>query len=361
MEIFVMIHLSFFTKYPTQGATSRYRSFMFAFRLSELDYNIELQSFMDIRYLSDLFAKKPKNKIRIFLSYCARLFAVLRSSDHLIIERELFPFMPYGFERLFLCRKRYILDFDDNVWEDYREKFLLEQKYDSLVKHAAGVIVGNDYLEHYVKKLNPNVIKIPTVVNLEPYKATSSLQKFDRFTLVWIGSPITYRYIEAFALTFQKLAENFDFDLIIVASKALELRRIEGVSMKFFDWSSETEPFFLKQSHVGIMPLTDDPFSQGKSGFKLIQYQAAGLPMIASPIGENNHIVEHGINGFLASDTADWLDALRQLLSSQELYKSMSDHSTTKSYDYSIQKYFPIYKNFIDETFTPSKMGKELC
>lgn len=347
-----MTHLSFFTKYPTQGATSRYRSFAFASRLAEMNYNIEIQSFMPVGYLARLFSNQPKQKFQIILSYVERSIATLRSSQNIIIERELFPYLPYGIEKWFLKGKNYILDYDDNVWEDYRGKKLLEGKYDDLVKHAAGVIVGNDYLEHYVRKLNLNVIKIPTVVNLEHYKTASSLQKFDRFTLVWIGSPITYCYIEAFALTFQKLAENFDFDLIIVASKKLELQRIEGVSMKFYDWSSETETFLLKQSHVGIMPLTDDSFSQGKSGFKLIQYQAAGLPMIASPVGENSHIVEHGINGFLASDTAGWLDAVRQLLSSQELYKSMSDHSKTKSYDYSIQKYFPIYKHFMDTIFS---------
>lgn len=346
-----MINLSIFTKYPTQGATSRYRSFAFAWRLSEMNYNIEIQSFMDTSYLADMFSKKSKNKIRIFLSYCERLFAVLRSSDNLIIERELFPYLPYGFEKWFLKGKKYILDYDDNVWEDYRNKKLLDRKYDHLVKNASGIIVGNQYLEEYIKRYNSNVIKIPTVINLDHYAIDSSIAKFDRFTLVWIGSSVTYRYIEAFASTFQELARSLDFDLIIIASKTLKDRAIPDVSMKFHDWSSETEITLLKQSHVGIMPLDNDSFSQGKSGFKLIQYQAAGLPLVASPIGENNVIIEEGLNGFLPQTQDEWINVITELHSNPIVYSACSEYSLKNAHHFSIQKYFPIYRNFIDKMF----------
>lgn len=347
-----MINLSIFTKYPTQGATSRYRSFAFAWRLSEMNYNIEIQSLMNTSYLADMFSKKSKNKIRIFLSYCERFFAVLRSSDNLIIERELFPYLPYMFEKYFLKGKKYILDYDDNVWEDYRGKKFLEEKYDHLVKNAAGIIVGNDYLEFYVKKLNPNVIKIPTVINLDAYQANASTQKFDRFSLVWIGSTVTYRYIESFAHIFKELSKNLDFDLIVIASKALEAKALSGVSMRFYDWSSETEASLLQQSHIGIMPLDDDSFSQGKSGFKLIQYQAVGLPLVASPVGENRVIIQEGMNGFLPQTQAEWIEAITKLHNDHDMYKRYSKYSYSNAYNFSIQKYFPIYKDFIDHQFS---------
>ncbi len=347
-----MTNLSFFTKYPTQGATSRYRSFAFAARLAQMDYNIEIHSFMPIGYLRDLFAGRPKPKAAIIVSYLARLLEVLRSGENLIIERELFPLIPYGVESFFLRRKKYILDFDDNVWEDYRGKKLLEGKYDRLVQNAAGVIVGNVFLAEYVRGLNPNVIHIPTVVDVDRYRPAPGEKRFDRFSLAWIGSPVTYRYLEAFAPTLRMLAEHIDFDLIVIASRALESRAIPGVSMKFYDWSAETETALLKQSHAGIMPLDDDPFSRGKSGFKLIQYQAAGLPMIASPVGENRRIVGHGANGFLADTPGEWLEALRLLSTDAKLRTSMGDRALTGSYDYSIQKYCPIYRDFIDAVFS---------
>lgn len=347
-----MTNLTFFTKYPTQGATSRYRSFAFASRLSELNYNIEISPFMDIGYLADLFAHKPKRKLPILLSYCVRFFSALRASENLIIERELFPYLPYRFEERFLRNKRYILDFDDNVWEDYRGKRLLEGKYDRLVENAAGIIVGNDYLAEYVKQRNPNVIKIPTVINLEHYRPDPEASKFERFTLVWIGSSVTYRYIRSFAPLFRQLAAIVDFDLVIIASQKLASEAIEGVSMRFYDWSSETESRLLHRAHVGIMPLDNDDFSQGKSGFKLIQYQAAGLPMIASPVGENTRIISHGENGFLASGSDEWITAVQTLASDPQRYAAMSNLSTEKSRYYSLQHYFPIYRHFIDTTFS---------
>ena len=346
-----MKNISFFTKYTTQGATSRYRSFAFASRLLSHNYNLEMQSFMPINYLADLFARRPKKKFKIILSYFARFFAVLRSSENLVIERELFPYLPYGFEKWFLRGKSYILDFDDNVWEDYSDKFWLNSKYDKLVAGASGVIVGNDYLEKYVQKLNTNVIKIPTVIDLEHYKQIEE-EKFERFTIVWIGSGITYGYIEAYAELFVALSCKIEYDLLIIASKDLESRKIVGVSMRFEEWSSETEITLLKKSHIGIMPLTQDTFSQGKSGFKLIQYLASGIPLLGSPVGENKHIIQEGKNGFLISSNEDWIKAIELLYHDKVLRENLASHSQKNAYNYSIQKYFPIYKDFIDRTFS---------
>ena len=349
-----MKSLSFFAKYTTQGATSRYRSFAFAFRLLSYNYNFEIQSFLPIDYLDDLFSKRPKKKWKIILSYLDRFFSILRSSNNLIIERELFPFLPYGFEKWFLKRTQYILDFDDNVWEDYQDKSWLKNKYDKLVLNASGVIVGNDYLCDYVQNLNSNVVKIPTVIDLEHYQLVEE-EKFERFTIVWIGSSITYKYIEAFSELFVSLSKKIDYDLLIVASKELENRKIEGVSMRFVDWSSETEISFLKKSHIGIMPLTDDNFSQGKSAFKLIQYLAAGIPLIGSAVGENNHVIKEGENGYLVSTKEEWMSAIAGLYNDKDLIERIAINCEKDAYDYSIQKYFPLYRDFIDRTFDTAK------
>jgi glycosyltransferase involved in cell wall biosynthesis len=78
-------------------------------------------------------------------------------------------------------------------------------------------------------------------------------------------------------------------------------------------WDEETELSIGKYFDVGIMPLTDGPFERGKCGYKLVQYMAGGLPVIASPVGINSQIVEHNVNGYLASSTDDWLVAFSRL------------------------------------------------
>ena len=109
--------------------------------------------------------------------------------------------------------------------------------------------------------------------------------------------------------------------------------------MKFVDWSSSIEVEMLKKSHVGIMPLDNDAFSQGKSAFKLIQYLGAGLPMIASPVGENNKICENNSNGYLARTEDEWIKALTSLKTDQVLRERFAESSGEKAFEYSLQRY----------------------
>jgi hypothetical protein len=93
---------------------------------------------------------------------------------------------------------------------------------------------------------------------------------------------------------------------------------------------------------IGIMPLTDTPWSRGKCGYKLIQYMACGLPVVASPVGVNTHIVEHGVNGFLAASDAEWRDALYKLARDPGLRQKMGTAGRLKvETDYSLAAWGP--------------------
>ena len=117
--------------------------------------------------------------------------------------------------------------------------------------------------------------------------------------------------------------------------------------MHFADWSQETEVQELKTCHIGIMPLTDDAFSQGKSAFKLIQYLGAGLPSIASPVGENRKVITPE-TGFLANGAAEWIDAIRRLSEDKQLLRKMSEAARERAYEYSQLKYAPQLEKFLN-------------
>ena len=339
--------LTMFTRYSSLGASSRYRFFMYAARLrSEGTANVKVSSFFDDRYLRRLYNKRRASGINILKAYWRRLRDVCKADGLWLVEYELFPFMPYFIEKIFLRKNKYILNFDDNVWEKYNGKILLTGKYDKLCRNAAGIIVANDFLYDKVSKLNSNVIKIPTVVDLDLYSCDKP--KFDKFTLAWIGTPVTYAYLQKFTAIIRMLAEKYDFELLVIARKSLECRKIQGVNMRFENWSQERETDLLPRCHAGIMPLTDDEFSRGKSAFKLIQYLASGLPLIASPVGENVNVVEPGKNGFLADTPEGWDEALAKLIEDKKLYSTMRKNARESAGDYSIQKYFPVFKTFID-------------
>lgn len=347
-----MTNLSILTRYTSQGASSRYRYFLYLSRLLKNDYNLEVDSFFDTSYLNRVYSSNRKNLFKNFFSYLKRLIVVINSSDDLIIEYELFPYMPYFFEKFLLRNKKYILNFDDNVWDNYENKIFLKNKYDSLVKNASGVIVANSFLMNKVN--HKNIIKIPTVIDLDDYQE-NTISKNQKFSIVWIGTPVTYKYIKSFSNVFKELAKMIDYELLIIAKKSLESDAIDGVNMKFFDWSSSLEVKLLKESHLGIMPLQNDQFSQGKSAFKIIQYMAAGLPVIASNIGENNNVVSDGENGFLVANEDEWINKVSLLYSDEELRSKISNNALKESYEYSIQKYFDSFNDFVDKTFSERK------
>jgi len=342
--------MDIFTRYNTLGASSRYRYYMYAARMRDAGEQVNIFNFFDEQYLRCLYRGKNAGIFNILNAYWRRFKSLLKADDNLLIEYELFPFMPYCLERMFLKGRKYILNFDDNVWEKYAGKMFLSGKYDALVRNAAGVIAANDFLYEKVSELNENVIKIPTVVDLDLYQIETN--KFEKFTLVWIGTPVTYMYLEKYAETLRQMTEKYDFELLVVARKALENRSIDGVNMRFENWSQEGEIELLLRSHVGIMPLTDDEFSKGKSAFKLIQYSAAGLALIASPVGENIKVIDNGKTGFLADSPEEWLEVLGKLIDDKNLYSNMANAAHEASKDYSIQKYFPIFNDFIKESLS---------
>ena len=341
--------LSIYTRYDRLGASSRYRYFMYLDILRRAGWQPVIKPFFSNRYLKKLYRDGKKSRLSFAFAMLKRLLQLPFAGRNLLIEYELLPFVPYDIEKLLLRRRRYILNFDDDVWDKYHKTPNLKDKFDQLTRHAAGVIVANDLLWERCLALNPKVIKIPTAVDLELYHCDKP--KFDIFTVVWIGTPVTYRFLEQNAAILQEMAKAVDFELLVIAVDSLAKRTIPGVKMRFVNWSPEEEIELLMRSHVGIMPLVNDNFSKGKSAFKLIQYLAAGLPVIASPIGENCTVVNDGVNGFLAHKSRHWVKALKLLSTDRELYDKFAAAAKSSSQHFSIQKYGKFMLDFLDELF----------
>ena len=347
--------IGYYPRYDRLGASSRHRFFNYVERwLHDESAGLEnvIYPGLSDKYLQKLYRAGKVGKIDLFIEM-AKLFrrACFTACDAMVIEYELMPDLPYTWERKLIGDRPYILNYDDNVWVKYNHKPLLKNKFDALCRSAAGVIVANKFLQEKISQLNPNVCMIPTAVDLAAYKR-NNLPKFEDFTLVWIGTPVTYKYLEQHLGILQTVSRQLDCTLLIVADKRLEKQRpLSGVKARYVDWSPDSEAEYLLKSHVGIMPLTDDEFSRGKSAFKLLQYQAAGLPLIASPVGENNQVVTEGVNGFLAQSGEEWLQAVKSLRSDSALYCRLAAGAQLKAQEYSLEKYLPVFQNFILDSF----------
>jgi glycosyltransferase involved in cell wall biosynthesis len=136
-------------------------------------------------------------------------------------------------------------------------------------------------------------------------------------TVVWIGSPENLIYLEMIRPALARLS---------VRHPTLKMRVIcsqfplwPEINVESIAWSSASEAGSLAAAHIGVMPLTDDAWSRGKCAFKLLQYMAAGLPCVASPVGANTEAVIDGVNGFHARTVDDWERSLQSLIESPEL------------------------------------------
>lgn len=340
------LKLDICTRYNIDGGSSRLRYYLYQECLEKSGWLVRFFPFYGKKYLSKLYANKSV-KFERCIALLKRLLLSCFFHKNLLIEYELLPAIPATIEEWFLKKRNYILNFDDYVWAKYDNLPYLQDKYDRLIANAKGVIVANDILYQKVAKLNNNIIKIPTVVKLSSYQNEGIKQeKFTKFTIVWIGTPVTYHtYLENLAPVFQKLTSIFDYELLVIAKESLPI--IPGVPQKNIDWSEEVETTLLSKCHVGIMPLVDDQFARGKSAYKLIQYQAAKLPSIASPVGENINVIKHDYNGFLATTNEDWIKYLTLLNSDEKLLSLMGKRASDCAYEYSLEKYGPIFNQFL--------------
>lgn len=247
----------------------------------------------------------------------------------MVIQAELLPYFPGIFEKIFsLVGIRYILDYDDAIFHLYDQhrlglvRWLFSKKIAHIMQGAEIVIAGNSYIANYALKNGVRrVMVIPTVINLDRYPPyTRANARIPQFTIGWIGSPSTSKFLKLIAPALAKVCANGNVRVVLIGSGEIEL---PGVPVEIFPWHEDTEVDLMRDFDVGIMPLPDEPWARGKCGFKLIQYMACGLPVIASPVGVNSEIVQEGVNGFLPVDNAGWVKAFDFLRENEESQQNM--------------------------------------
>jgi glycosyltransferase involved in cell wall biosynthesis len=317
------------SRYSRLGSSSRVRSYQYLPHLKANGIDVTVAPLLGDDYIRDVYAGRRKNLGDLLSAYLRRLWYLIKSDhfDLLWIEYEILPWLPAWAEAI-LSRLGvpYVVDYDDAVFHRYDMhpnslvRGLLASKIDAVMSRAALVIVGNDYLADRAMRAGAKRLEcLPTVVDLDRYpvgpKGENSV-----FTIGWIGSPITARYLHAVEPALSEVCKSSNARLVLVGSGQVKLK---GVPLEIRPWLEETEVVDIQSFDVGIMPIPDDPWSRGKCGYKLIQYMACSRPLVASPVGVNQKIVENGVNGFLATTIRDWGNALQALRDSSNLRKCM--------------------------------------
>ncbi len=337
------------TRYDRAGPSSRYRFYQFLPYLEKESFEVSVSPLFNEKYVDNLYSDRlTKNFFNLLSAYLRRTCKLLfdRNYDLIWMEKEPLPWLPASIEKL-LCTSSvpYVIDYDDAIFHRYdkNNNFLVRtvfsNKISQIMIRANVVIAGNQYIADYARKTGVEKIEIlPTVVDTDIY-SQKNYKRNGNFNIGWIGSPSTSRHINVAALALKEVSKNNDVQFSAIGALEKDVIEIPG---QLIPWQGETEVHELNCFDVGIMPLPETSWEKGKCGFKLIQYMACGLPVIASPVGVNKEIVEHGVNGFLAGDTKEWIQYLEELKKNPGLCCKMGSAGRKKvESNYSLQKIAP--------------------
>lgn len=266
----------------------------------------------------------PLAAAQLALDALARLPDVLLSGryDATLVQRSLVP----GFEPLVrLLRGRRILDVDDAIWLEG----LGGRQVPFLARSVDEVIAGNAFLAEYFSAHCPRVHVVPTAVDVR--RLAVKRKETGAFTVGWTGTSGNFPYLGWVGEPLRQfLARHPDARFLAIADRNPQLvLGVPDVQMAFRPWSRETEVSGLAEMDVGIMPLEDGAWARGKCSFKMLQYMAASLPVVVSPVGMNQEVLGLGEVGFGPTTAREWLDALETLYSEREAGREMGRRGRT--------------------------------
>lgn len=242
--------------------------------------------------------------------------------------------------------KKIIYDFDDAIMYSpshparYSPSHL--NSFRRSAKLADVIIAGNSYLAEHAQRFNNNVKILPTGLDTKLYRVRIKRSDDGKIRLVWIGSKSTLEYLAEIKPALEQIGLHYhNVVLRIICDEFFDLRNLEVEKHR---WSLEKQVEDLTTSHIGLAPLPENRFTRGKCGFKILQYQAANLPVVASPVGVNSEYVHNGIMGFHASSIQEWIDRISELIDNVELREQMSSAGRAQA-----------------QRFDTAAVGKQLC
>lgn len=329
----------FVVPYPHGTAASqRFRFEQYLIILENANFEVKFHSFLTPKAWKVLYAKghlftKLIEICKGFFHRYSLLFSI-KGYDYVFVHRETAPLGPPLFEWLAVkvFRRKLIYDFDDAIWipnvSESNKIFMFLKRFgnvETLCRLAFKVSCGNSYLSNYARQFNQNVVYNPTTIDTEQLHNPSLYPEFIREkkkVIGWTGTHSTIRYVEQLVPVLEKLDRLHDFVFLVIsdAKPGFSLPNLQ-----YIRWNKNTEITDLMKIDIGVMPLQADAWSEGKCGFKALQYLALGIPAVVSPVGVNSEIVSNGFNGLICDTEHEWFEGLNLLLSDDEAYQTMAN------------------------------------
>ncbi len=325
----------------------RFRFELYEGLLKKNGFKVTTHSFIDshdYKYIfrSGFVFQKTLSVLKGFFRRFFLLFRV-KKYDFIFLQLGATPVGPPVFEWILakLLKKKLVYDFDGAIWlhqeseKNHVPRVLRNvDKVPLICKWSYKVSCGNEFLCNYARQYNQTVVYNPTCVDTEQHHNILANHDVDKVTIGWTGSFSTLKYLYMVQPVLKRLQEKYDFNIKVICNQQplLGLKNVQYV-----EWTAENEVAELATCQVGLMPLSQDEWSEGKCGFKLIQYLALEIPSVSSPVGVNKKIIENNINGYLCNSAEEWYNAMEKLILDKALRKRMGREGRKKiSREYSL-------------------------
>lgn len=251
-----------------------------------------------------------------------RALRLARRADLVVVLRKTFPAPLMALLRK--LSRRLVFDFDDAIFcnTDGSPSATRMSRFAAMAGACDHVFAGNAFLASTARRFTSKLSVVPTCVDAAKYAGDFD-KPADSVDLVWVGSSSTRKYlVEALPALRAAAARVPGLRLKIVADFDLP---DAGLPTSAVPWSAAAEAEALGSAHIGIAPMRDDDWSRGKCALKVLQYMAAGLPVVSSAAGANAEIVRPGINGYLAADAEAWGEHIAALAADPSLRRRLGD------------------------------------
>ena len=324
--------------------------------LRERDVHIDVRPFLDMDTMRILY--KPGHMVQkmsgVISGFVRRLLTLPRvfAYDYIFVHREATPIGPPFVEAiLFMLGRKVIFDFDDAIFISKTSKvnrIVAFAKWSSkirfITRHSAKVAVCNNYLVNWVKQYNKNAVLLPTTIDLDYHRPIAKPPLAARRPVIgWTGTQSTMVYLELVREALVELQARYDFEFRVICDVDPQFPELKNY--RFIKWALASEIEDLAGMDVGIMPVPQGEWEQGKVGFKAIQYSGVAAVPVVSSTGSGHEVVLHGRTGFVVdNDKASWVNALSLLLEDPGQLEAMGqaarEYIDTR---YSVRSQVPTY------------------
>lgn len=307
--------------YPARIASTRFRISQFVPLLARRGIDVEFVPWLDDHaaarlYAPQGFAAAAASAVRGSRNQLSAIMA--RRWDVVWIQREAALAGPPIAEALAMRRGiPVVLDYDDAVWiaqgSAAKRAMKFAWKFDWVLRRSAHAIAGSNALAARAARHGTPATVVPTTVERDRWTPRSEAGRPGPPIIGWIGSHSTASQLELVAPALRRLrSEGHEFRLVVIG--APDGFRLDGVSLEIRRWSLEHEVDDFRSLDIGLAPMHESPWHEGKCGFKQIQYMAVGVPCVSSLVGGARDFVVDGENALVAASGDDWYAALHRLL-----------------------------------------------